>query len=119
MASRTVRAPMPRSRRAKVFQPFDALVGLREAIAAKERVTEPKRELTEDSIAEINKTLMELQKGQIITVVYYGDYEQNYLQLTGPVTKVDPYWSSLQIGNTILNFPEIYQISCEPMKCAI
>lgn len=115
MASRTVRAPMPRSRRAKVFQPFDALVGLREAIAAKERVTEPKRELTEDSIAEINKTLMELQKGQIITVVYYGDYEQNYLQLTGPVTKVDPYWSSLQIGNTILNFPEIYQIATEPV----
>lgn len=111
MASRTVRAPMPRSRRAKVFQPFDALVGLREAIAAKERVTEPKRELTEDSIAEINKTLMALQKGQIITVVYYGDYEQNYLQLTGPVTKVDPYWNSLQIGSTVLNFPEIYQIS--------
>lgn len=102
---------MSRARRAKVFQPFDALVGLREAIAAKERVTEPKRELTEDSIAEINKTLMELQKGQVITVVYYGDYEQNYLQLTGPVTKVDLYWNSLQIGRTVLNFPEIYQIS--------
>ena len=70
-----------------------------------------RNELTEDSIAEINKTLMELQKGQIITVVYYGDYEQNYLQLTGPVTKVDPYWNSLQIGSTVLNFPEIYQIS--------
>ena len=102
---------MSRARRAKVFQPFDALVGLREAIAAKERVTEPKRELTEDSIAEINKTLMELQKGQIITVVYYGDCEQNYLQLTGPVTKVDLYWNCLQIGRTVLNFPEIYQIS--------
>jgi len=113
VASRTVRAPMPRSRRAKVFQPFDALVGLREAIAAKERVTEPKRELTEDSIAEINKTLMELQKGQIITVVYYGDYEQNYLQLTGPVTKIDPYWNSLQIGTTVLNFPEIYYINTD------
>lgn len=109
---------MPLSKRAKIFQPFDALVGLREAIAAKERTTEPKRELTEDSIAEINKTLMELQKGQIITVVYYGDYEQNYLQLTGPVTKVDPYWSSLQIGNTILNFPEIYQIATEPVSAA-
>ena len=118
MANRTVRTPMPRARRAKVFQPFDALVGLREAIAAKERVTEQKRELTEDSIAEINKTLMELQKGQIITVVYYGDYEQNYLQLTGPVTKVDPYWSSLQIGRTVLNFPEIYQIATEPVAAA-
>ena len=103
---------MPTSKRAKIFQPFDALVGLREAIAAKERITEPKRELTEDSIAEINKTLLELQKGQIITVVYYGIYEQNYLQLTGPVTKIDPYWNSLQIGTTVLNFMEIYQLAC-------
>ena len=115
MAYKSVRAPMPRAKRAKAFQPFDALVGLREAIAARERVTEPKRELTEDSIAEINKTLTELKKGQIITVVYYGDYEQNYLQLTGPVTKIDPYWNILQIGSTILNFPEIYQIATEPL----
>lgn len=104
---------MPRARRAKVFQPFDALVGLREAIAAKERITEPKRELTDDAIAEINQTLTELQKGQIVTVVYYGDYEQNYLQLTGPVTKIDPYWNSLQIGTTVLNFPEIYYINTD------
>ena len=115
VAYKSVRAPMPRAKRAKAFQPFDALVGLREAIAARERVTEPKRELTEDSIAEINKTLTELKKGQIITVVYYGDYEQNYLQLTGPVTKIDPYWNILQIGSTILNFPEIYQIATEPI----
>lgn len=113
MASRTIRAPMPRAKRAKVFQPFDALVGLREAIAAKERITEPKRELTEDSIAEINQTLTELQKGQIVTVVYYGDYEQNYLQLTGPVTKIDPYWNRLHIGTTVLNFPEIYYINTD------
>lgn len=112
---KTVRAPMPTSKRAKIFQPFNALTGLQEAIAARERITEPKRELAEDSIAEINKTLMELQKGQIITVVYYGMYEQNYLQLTGPVTKIDPYWSNLQIGNTVLSFPEIYQIATEPV----
>lgn len=109
---------MPTSKRAKIFQPFDALIGLREAIAAKERITEPKRELTDDSIAEINKALTKLQKGQIITVIYYGDYEQNYIQLTGPVTKVDPYWNNLQIGNTILNFPEIYQITTEPVAAA-
>lgn len=111
MASRTTIAPMPRAMRAKAFQPFDALVGLREAIAAKERVTEPKRELTEDSIAEINKTLMGLQKGQIITVVYYGDYEQNYLQLTGPIIKIDPYWRSVDVGSISLNFADIYHIA--------
>lgn len=110
MATKTVRAPMPRSRRAKQFMPFDALTGLREAIAAKECVIEPWRYPSEDAIAEINATLLKLHKGQIVTVVYYGIYEQIYLQLTGPVKKVDSYWRNLQIGNTIIDFPEIDQL---------
>lgn len=110
MATKTVRAPMPRSKRAKQFMPFDALTGLREAIAAKERVPEPRRYPSEEAIAEINATLLGLHKGQIVTVVYYGVYEQIYLQLTGPVTKVDSYWKNLQIGNTTIEFPEIDQL---------
>ena len=110
MATRVVRAPMPRSKRAKIFSSFDALSGLKEAIAAKERVTEPRRYLSDDAIAEINDILLNLHKGQIVTVVYYGIYEQIYLQLTGPVTKVDPYWHHLQIGNTTIEFPEISQL---------
>ena len=110
MATKTVRAPMPRSRRAKQFMPFDALRGLKEAIAAKERVTEPRRCLSDDTIAEINDVLLNLQKGQIITVVYYGIYEQAYLQLTGPVVKVDPYWHSIQIDRISIDFSEIYEL---------
>ena len=110
MATKTVRAPMPRSRRAKQFMPFDALRGLKEAIAAKERVIEPRRYPSEDAIAEINSLLLELQKGQIITIVYYGGYEQRYLQLTGPVTKVDSYWHSIQIENITIDFSEIFQL---------
>ena len=107
MASKTVRAPMARSRRAKQFQPFDALRGLKEAIAAKEKIPTPRRYLSEEAIAEINAMLNTLRKGQIVTVVYYGAYEQDYLQLTGPVMKVDPYWHSLQIGHTAIDFSEI------------
>lgn len=110
MASKSIRAPMPRAKRAKQFQPFDALTGLREAIAAKERVTEPKRGLTEDSVAEINSILSYLEKGQIITVEYYDIHEQEYLQITGSVTKVDSFHNCLQIGRTNLSFSEIYHI---------
>lgn len=110
MAVKTVRAPMPRSRRAKQFMPFDALTGLREAIAAKERVIEPRRYPSEDAIAEMNAKLLDLHKGQLITVVYYGDYEQRYLQLTGPVIKVDPYWHSIQIESITIDFSEIYEL---------
>ena len=105
-----VRAPMPRSKRAKIFSSFDALSGLKEAIAAKERVIEPRRYPSEDAIAEINAKLLDLHKGQIITVVYYGDYEQRYLQLTGPVIKVDPYWHSVQIETITIDFSEIFQL---------
>lgn len=90
--------------------PFDALTGLREAIAAKERVAEPRRFLSEDAIAEINDSLLGLHKGQIITIVYYGDYEQAYLQLTGPVVKIDPYWKSIRIGDITIDFLEITQL---------
>ena len=110
MATKTVRAPMTRARRAKQFMPFDALVGLRDAIAAKERVIEPRRYLSDDAITELNDSLLELRKGQIITVVYYGIYEQTYLQLTGAVTKIDPYWHNLQFGNVVIDFSEIYQL---------
>ena len=110
MAVKMVRAPMPRSKRAKIFSSFDALTGLKEAIAAKERVTEPRRYPSEDAIAEINAKLLDLHKGQSITVVYYGDYEQRYLQLTGPVIKVDSYWHSIQIENTTIDFSEIYEL---------
>ena len=113
MASKLVRAPIPTSKRAKIFQPIDALVDLREAIAVKEQITEAKRELTEDSIAEINKTLLKLQKGQVITVVYYGIYEHNHLQLSGPVSKIDPYWCSLQIDSTVLSFQDIHHIDTD------
>jgi len=107
--TKTVRAPMPRSRRAKQFMPF-TMQGLAEAIAAKERVTEPRRYLSDDAIAEINDALLSLQKGQLITVVYYGIYEQAYLQLTGPVVKVDPYWHSIQIESVTIDFSEIYEL---------
>lgn len=113
MGTKIVRSPMPRPRRAKQFQPFDALVGLREAIAAKERIPTPRRYLTEDGIAEINRALNDLRKGQLITVVYYGVYEEDYLQITGPVTKVDPYWHSLQIGNIAIDFAEIVELLSE------
>lgn len=110
MVKSKVRAPMPPSRRAKQFAPFDALKGLKEAIAAKERHIESRKELTEEMMIEINKSLSELRRGQCVTVVYYGSMEQEYLQLTGTVVKVDPYWGYLQIDRVGIDFEEIYRI---------
>lgn len=105
-----VRAPMPPSRRAKQFAPFDALKGLNEAIAAKERRPEPRRELTDYMKEQINEMLSELHKGQLVTVVYYGSLEQETLQITGTVMKVDAYWQTLQVNKVTIDFSEIYDI---------
>ena len=37
----------------------------------------------------------------MITVVYYCDYTQEYHQLTGKVSKVDPYWKVLKVGSIV------------------
>ena len=101
---------MSTSRRAKQFMPFDALRGLKEAIAAKEKISIPKKELAEDMAREINSVLVDLRKGQNVTVVYYNDYAEEYLQLTGTVEKVDCYWQLLQIGKITIAFDEISDI---------
>ena len=113
MARTTVRAPMPTSRRAKQFAPFDALKGLKEAIAEKERIPSPRRILAEDAQAELNEQLSQLRKGTIVTVVYYCIYEQEYHQLTGAVEKIDTYWKLLHVGQLSIDFAEIVEI--EPL----
>ena len=42
--------------------------------------------------------------------MYYGSLEQETLQLTGTVTKVDAYWQTLQVNKVAIDFSEIYEI---------
>jgi len=101
---------MPPSKRAKIFSMFDAIKGLKEALAAQEKKPEPRRYLSEDAIVELNQILSHLSKDQIVTVVYYCMYRQETCQLTGAVVKVDPYWGALQVGNICIDFHEIYEL---------
>lgn len=105
-----VRVPMPASRRAKQFSMFDALKGLKEALAAKERLPEPKKTLAPDAIEELNSIISLLEIGTVVTVVYYCRYREEYHQITGHVTKVDAFWKCLQIGNMCIDFEDIFEI---------
>ena len=105
-----VRAPMPPSKRAKIFSMFDALKGLKEALAAKERISEERKTLASDAIEELNRVLVSLEKGTIITVVYYCIHGQCYNQLTGPLVKIDSYWKNLQVGKSCIDFEDIYEV---------
>ena len=108
------REPMPVSERAKQFMPFAAVKGLEEALAAKEKKKVPKRELSEEMIQKLDETLQRVQIGSLITVVYYDNEE--YLQLTGILARLDVYHGYLQVVTTKIRFEDVYELLIEDEK---
>lgn len=80
---------MTREQRAKQFMPFDAMKGLKEALAIREerhnRVE--KRELSEDTIEHISTMLGRLELGMEATVEHYRAYHD--VMSTGRVRTID------------------------------
>lgn len=107
----TTRVPMPIKMRAKQFAMFDALKGLTEAIAEKERQLDSRKELSEERVKEINDMLQTIEQDDIVTLMYYCQYGQQYRKLSGAVTRIDSYWKVLQINGVSISFDEIYEIS--------
>lgn len=102
------RIPMSAADRAKQFMPFAALKGLPEALAEKERPREPRRELSEDSAARLNEQLCSLQRGRVVTAVYYTGTA--YTQLTGTVTRVDRTGHVLELDRTAIPMADLLRL---------
>lgn len=96
---------MDRADRAKQFMPFDALKGFREALAEKERIIVPKRELSDEKKEELDYKLRQIRNMDIITAEYFQNGE--YLQATGVVSGVDKKGRVLKIVNTGIPFDNI------------
>lgn len=99
---------MDRENRAKQFMPFDALKGLREALAEKERMIVPKHDLSEEQKDEIDMKLRQVKKKDVITVEFFKNIE--YVQLTGIVSQVDNINRKLVIVDTIIPFEDILNL---------
>lgn len=110
MASKP-KAKMPIEDRAKQFMPFAALKGLPDALAAKEKITVSKIELSEEMAEELDRRMHELTKGRIATVVYFQKAE--YIKITGMVARVDETCRLLQIVNTKISFDDILEVAFE------
>lgn len=59
---------------------------------------------------QIKDTLATLHRGQQVTVIYDGRFEQQRLRITGKVGKVDHYWKTLEINKIGIDFSEIQEI---------
>lgn len=101
---------MSREERAKQFMPFGALKGYPEALARKEKRILPRRELSEESLEELNRRLAEREIGERIRIVYYSQGE--YRTCTGVFGGVDGA-GRLRIGKESILLKNIYALSAE------
>ena len=102
------RMKMDPAERAKKFMPFDALKGLKAALREKERIVVEKKELSEEKGEELDRKLREIQRKDIVTVIYF--HEDEYVKVTGMVSRIDMTARVLKVVNTKIGFDDIYDI---------
>ncbi len=103
-----MRAKMSREDRAKQFMPFAALKGYEEALRAKERIVVDKKELSEERKEELDEVIHKIKKQDMVTAVYYE--REEYLKITGMVSKIDFDSRFIQIVNKKISFEDLFSI---------
>lgn len=102
---------MSNNNRAKIFMPFDALKGFKEAIKEKERIVVEKKEMTEDLYEELNLEFKKIKKGSIVKVIYYSKDE--YIEYTGMVSEVNESARYIKVVKEKISLDDILSIKVE------
>ena len=94
-----------------------------EQLAAEKQRTErvTKRILTEEEMSALSDRLMQVTKGMTITVRYFKEDTPhpevpavgNYITLTGKADRIDPVFRTLQVGDTVVPFEDLVEVSGE------
>ena len=96
--------------RAKQFLPFDALKGLQEALREKEIEYEERKELSEETLHELDDILNRIERGDIVAIKYYK--ARRYSEIKGRVTKIDVIKKKIQIDNeNNINMVDVVSLS--------
>ena len=88
---------MSNSQRAAQFAPFAALTGYDEMIEASNIIYDTRKELSEDELDELNRSINVLKKNDTVKVVYFD--RGYYKELTGKVTRIDLYEKTIRIDD--------------------
>ena len=94
--------------RARQFLPFNALTGHYQMILKQQRVSEPRRELSEDQQAALSDKLKLLRRNDLVTVTFYDT--DSYVTKTGMITNIDCTFQTLTVVKTKIPFREILKI---------
>ena len=87
--------------RAKIFMPFDALGGLREAIRREEKKHEGKYK----DIEPIDKILKKYRIGDSVEISYFYNFE--YIYFIGQIKYINFINRIITISNSKINFDDI------------
>ena len=79
-----------------------------ESIRLQERITEPRKELSEDEAEAISSTLNKLKVGTTVKIRYYDI--DSYTNIEGVVTEINPPYRRLKVVKTAIPFEDIYTI---------
>lgn len=100
---------MNRVSRAKQFLPFDALKGFSEALREKEIEYEEKKELSEESLVELNDKFNQIEIGKSVRLRFYRNGK--YVEAYGRVTNIDYIRKKIQIDKNVnINTSDIISI---------
>ena len=101
--------------RAKQFLPFDALKGLQEALREKEIEYEEKKELSEESLNDLQKEFNKIEKGKKVKIRYY--INSQYKNSEGIITKIDYIRKKITINmNENINLCDVLKITVKIRK---
>lgn len=98
----------PRADRAQQFMPFAALKGYYDLIRERERVVEPKRELTDEEALELSRRLAQVERRTMASVVYHDG--EAYVTARGLVSDIDLAGRTITVVRTRIPFDDIAEI---------
>jgi hypothetical protein len=94
--------------RAKQFLPYAALRGFEELIENEERTVTPRRELAEDEIESLSRTMSNICRGDRVAVTFYA--VDTYFTARGTVSELDSVFRTITVGGRCVSFDDVYGI---------
>ena len=98
----------PRADRAQQFMPFAALKGYYDLIRERERVAEPKRELTDEQALALSRKLSQLKRREMACIVHYDG--EAYVTARGLVSDIDLAARTVTVVRTRIPLDDIADI---------
>lgn len=96
--------------RAAQFAPFDALKGLQEELRKREEEHSriEKKELSDEEIEEISRTIVKLERGDRVKVLFF--YLGKYVEVIGMLMNKNTTYKYITVDDSKLFFDDIIKI---------